>query len=107
MSHRYEIHQIVAADTVSLYTRAVAELGKMLDEIVMNFGAGIALAHDEMAVSKISPRYLPSCHKFVITGQRDKDPLIPQMNLIAGCRNWFTGEKGDIKAMSLDCSNVL
>ncbi len=50
-----QVHQIIPADTLTLDARMMAQLGEMLDQIVVNLGSGVGLTDDEVPLPKIGP----------------------------------------------------
>ena len=79
-----------------------SKIGEMLDNIVVDLGTRISLAHYEAALAQISPINFSLQGKFMPAWKRHQNPLIPEMRHFTFVGLWAPGKKSNIKMMALN-----
>jgi len=93
------LHQRVASHRLLLNVGVVAEVGQALDEVVMDFLAGRALADDEGLTHQILETDFRVAGVRMLRGQDRENALRPQMLALAIRPGREAGQEGDVELM--------
>ena len=98
-AERHEAHQVIATDGLMVDFRVASQIGKSLDEIIVDFLARRTLADNKGLASKFCEINFPLTGKPMVGREHDIDAFGPELPTIAAWPVRGAGYERDIKLM--------